>query len=292
MAATWTTFQTELESIFNQKTVQNSSEFASKFASSFSNSTMGLASTTFGNTLTYGNYQLIEFGVKTFLDFNFNLELNLKNVEISLNQTISFLNNETETVELIKKTSTKEEKIVTVRIPTTKKQKQDGSINEEIDFPVPLHPLIKQIIKPYITELNKKIQEAKSQNQEKIKELQNSLGKLKSFISGLNLVEIPYIFLEAMFLAFWFSAQYTPLPPAPPNIAPFIGVTTLIPGIPGILSAALKTGFTSKDSKAAADFIVKGIQSHAKTITGTYSGLIVTPAATVPGPPLPWIGIL
>lgn len=292
MAATWEVFQKQLEITFKLKQVNNFDEFADKFTETFSNSTLGLASTTFGNTLTYGNYQLIRFGIKTYLDFNFKLDLNLPIIEESLKSLDSLKNEEAEVYEIITTTSTGERRRVRYGIPLEKKDPNDPTSPNVLKLPSDLHPILKQIIQPLVTDLNKKISQLNPLDPDSFKNLQNSLKKLKDFIAGIDLENIPYLFLEATFLIFWLTAQYTPIPPAPPTVAPLLGVSTILPGAPGILSAAFKSGFTSKDAAKAAELVTTGLRTHAKTITGIYSGLVASPAGPVPGPPIPWVGIL
>jgi hypothetical protein len=294
MAATWTVFQKRLETIFKLRLVQNFDQFADEFTTAFSTSTLGLAATPFGNTLVSGNYPLIRFGIKTFLDFNFNANIILPKIEASLQSLESLTNEEAVIYELIIITSTSERRNVFIGVPVETKTNTLGSGESEnvLALPTGLHPILKQILAPYISEFNKKLKKLNPEIQQTVLDLQASLQKLQDFIRSIDLSKIAYLFLESVFLIFWLTAQYIPFPPAPPTVAPLIGVTTLVPGIPGILSAGFKIGFTCRESGKAAELITQTIQAHAKTITGTYSGLIVTPTGTIPSPPIPWIGIL
>jgi hypothetical protein len=112
------------------------------------------------------------------------------------------------------------------------------------------------------------------------------------YVDNLNIAMVPYIFLEYTFISFWLTAKFAATPPTPPTIAPLFGTIVLFPGVPGILSIAFKTAFTSKDASNAASIISQGFQSHSKTISGTYSGLIASPTGPIPSPPIPWIGVI
>jgi hypothetical protein len=293
MAATWTVFQRRLETTFKLKLIRDFNQFADQFTNAFSTSTLGLAATPFGNTLISGNYALIRFGIKTFLDFNFNANLILPKIEASLQSLESLTNEEAVIFELIIITSTSERRNVFIGVPVERKKSSLGETTNEnvLSLPAGLHPIVKQIISPYISDFNKKLKSLNPESRQSIIDLQDSLKKLQDFIRSIDLTKIAYLFLESTFLIFWLTAQYAPFPPAPPTIAPLLGVTTLVPGIPGILSAGFKVGFTCLEAGKAAELITQAIQLHAKTITGLYSGLLVTPAGTVPSPPIPWIGI-
>ena len=293
MAATWIVFQKEIETAFKLKQVKNFDEFADLFTNAFSKSTLGLASTSFGNILISGNYPLIRFGIKTFLDFNFKIDINLPKIEASLKSLDSLVNEEAVVYEIIIRTSTDERRNVYIGLPLeTRSSANSDDSDNVLKLPEGIHPILKQALMPYVNDFNKKLKNLNPEIQSTISELQSSLKKLQDFISNIDLSKIAYIFLESTFLLFWLTAQYSPLPPAPPTIAPLVGVTTLIPGIPGILSVALKAGFTSMEATTAADLITKGLQAHSKTITGLYSGLIASPTGPVPSPPIPWVGIL
>jgi hypothetical protein len=262
MAATWTIFQNELESILKLKQSTDFSDFADKFSSAFSRSTLNLATTSFGQPLVYGNYNSVKLAIKLFLDFNKNIETNLERLRNSLNELIQFLE--------------------TVKSETP----------EEIKVPDTLHPFLKTAIKPKIQDINKSIKELKDSGDQEINQLTDKINSFKSYVDNLNIAMVPYIFLEYTFISFWLTAKFAATPPTPPTIAPLFGTIVLFPGVPGILSIAFKTAFTSKDASNAASIISQGFQSHSKTISGTYSGLIASPTGPIPSPPIPWIGVI
>lgn len=262
MAAAWVIFQNELETTFKLNQVQDFSDFAEKFSSAFSRSTLNLATTSTGQFLTYGNYNLIKNSIKMFLDFNRDIETNLEKIKISLAQLDSFV------------------------------KSFNSNEPSEIQLPSDLHPFVKKIISPKIKDINKKILDLSKSSNENIAEVRKSISELKDYVNNINLSMIPYLFLETAFISFWLTAQFSPAPPAPPTVSPLFGITVLTPGIPGILSAAFKLGFTSKDPSIAAKFIVNGIKTQALTVSGVYSGLIPSPTGLVPSPPIPWIGVI
>lgn len=261
MPATWVILQKDLELIFRLKQSQNFSDFSEKFTDAFSRSTLNLATTSFGQLLTYGNYPLIKSSIKSFLDFNRSIDTNIERLKISLDEllkTVNEINTETKTIAL----------------------------------PTGIHPFLKKIISPTLNDLNKKINSLDSLNPNTAENLEQSVEKFKNDISNLNLELIPYIFLESAFITFWSTAKFSPLPPIPPTISPLFGISILTPGIPGILSIAFKNAFKSKDPGIAATIITTALESHSKTVSGIYSGFIASPTGPIPSPPIPWVGVI
>ena len=90
----------------------------------------------------------------------------------------------------------------------------------------------------------------------------------------------------------WAAAQYQPVPPHPPTVAPAPGVTQLDPGlgaIPG-LASSINDAFHSNNCAAIAPILVSGFTQHLTMISGLYTGLVPTPAGPVPTP-VPWMGV-
>lgn len=263
MAATWVILQKDLELIFRLKQSQDFSDFSEKFTDAFSRSTLNLATTTFGQLLTYGNYNLIKSSIKSFLDFNRNLEPNIERLKISLDKLLFIINDISE----------------------------NGNIRS-LELPSDIHPLLRKIISPNITDLNKKIKNLNETNQNSVLELNESIEKFKNDVEKLNLELIPYIYLESAFITFWSTVKFSPLPPTPPTISPLFGTSVLTPGVPGILSVGFKNAFTSKDPTIASTIIANSLEIHAKTISGTYSGFIASPSGPIPSPPIPWVSVI
>lgn len=261
MAASWNILQRELESILKLKQSENFSDFSDKFSTAFSRSTLNIATTSFGQPLIYGNYNSIKTAIKLFLDFNRNIEANIE----KLNQSVNALNKAFENIN------------------------QNFS---EIELPENTHPLLKSILRPKIQEINKQIKQSNQQTNDELEKIKNQIEGFKKYIDNLNVSMVPYIFLEYSFISFWLTCKFSSLPPIPPTVAPLFGTVVIVPGIPGILSVAFKSAFTSKDPSNAAIIITEGIKSHAATVSGTYSGLIPSPAGTLPSPPIPWIGVI
>lgn len=291
MPATWTIFQKELELILKLKQSQNFSEFSDKFSSAFSRSTLNLASTPFGQPLIYGNYDVIKSAIRSFLDFNKNIETNLQKIQISLDSLSKFTNEIT--VSEIKTITSDGEKIkYRINIPRKKTDQLDENSTDIIDLPSDIHPFLRKLISPLIRELNKNLNEIDSENKESLNKLNKNIDDLNKLISSLDFGMIPYLFLELAVISFWSTAKFSPIPPTPPTIAPLFGTAIITPGIPGILSISFKSAFTSKDPEKAAEIITKGFEAHAKTISGTYSGLIAGPTGPIPSAPIPWVGII
>ena len=90
----------------------------------------------------------------------------------------------------------------------------------------------------------------------------------------------------------WAAAQYQPVPPHPPTVAPAPGVTQLDPGlgaIPG-LASTINDAFHSNNCAAISAILVSGFTQHLTMISGLYTGLVPTPAGPVPTP-VPWMGV-
>jgi len=91
----------------------------------------------------------------------------------------------------------------------------------------------------------------------------------------------------------WAAAQYAPVPPHPPDIAPTSGVLQIDPGmgaIPG-LASDINDAFHSENCAAVAGILVSGFTTHLSMISGMYNGMIPSPTGPVPGPPIPWMGV-
>ncbi len=91
----------------------------------------------------------------------------------------------------------------------------------------------------------------------------------------------------------WASAQYLPVPPHPPKIAPTTGVVQLDPGFGALmgLASSIHDAFHSENCNAIAGILVSGFTQHMQMINGIYLGLIPSPSGPVPGPPVPWMGV-
>lgn len=110
----------------------------------------------------------------------------------------------------------------------------------------------------------------------------------------------PYTIIAGGVVAYWVGAQFSAAPPHPPCVSPTVGITLLIPGLPVPLNAALmgafNIGLTIPEVTAAASTIagllVTAFTAHLMTMTGLFTGLIPSSAGPVPGPPIPWVGVI
>lgn len=263
MAISWSLFSRELENTFKSNQSEKFSDFSDKFSSIYSRSTLNLATTSTGQLLIGGNYTLIKNSMNSFLNFNRDIDRNIRKIETSLESIKTVLNSAQNSAQL-----------------------------SAIELPPNTHPILRQVVVPYIKNINSVLESANKNNESTADALKNEITSFEDFISELNFEMVPYIFLETAFISFWATVKFSPTPPIPPTVAPLFGITVLSPGIPGILSAGFKLGFSSKDSSKAATIITNSLQAHAKTISGTYSGLIPSPTGTVPSPPIPWIGVV
>tara|TARA_R110000744_G_scaffold73536_2_gene147192 strand:+ start:5354 stop:5932 length:579 start_codon:yes stop_codon:yes gene_type:complete len=104
----------------------------------------------------------------------------------------------------------------------------------------------------------------------------------------------PYILAAQGVVASWAAAQYAPVPPHPPDIIPSPGVQQIQPGTPGMmpLALAIQAAFNSQSPAAIAPLLAQGFMAHMMTISGVYLGLIASPSGPIPGPPIPWMGVV
>lgn len=106
--------------------------------------------------------------------------------------------------------------------------------------------------------------------------------------------------MAAGIVGFWATATFNPMPPHPPTIAPAPGVQILVPGMPTPLDAQLMNAFMAGNgipdptagAAAVAAALVSAFSAHMMMISGLYTGLIPAVPSPIPGPPIPWIGIL
>lgn len=119
------------------------------------------------------------------------------------------------------------------------------------------------------------------------------IKKLQGIIDSIDVQTIAYTTMATGFSLYWLTAQFAPMPPMPPCIAPSPGVQLLFPGTPIPLNSDLKNTFAG--SQAAADAVRKLYNasiSHQFTIFGIYLGLIPTPLGPFGPVPIPWFTLL
>lgn len=104
--------------------------------------------------------------------------------------------------------------------------------------------------------------------------------------------ERPYRVIALGFVSYWAGAVFNPLPPAPPCVAPTVGVQVMFPGEPLSLAKGIKKSFQIGNAETGINLFMLALQTHMKTISGTYMGLIPSPTGVLPSPPIPWVGIL
>lgn len=124
-------------------------------------------------------------------------------------------------------------------------------------------------------------------------EIYNKLRKLQGIIDSLDVSGIAYAVMAAGFSLYWLTARMSPMPPMPPCIAPTGGTIILFPGSPIPLNKDLKETFQSAQStpQAIAKFY-NALIGHQLTVAGIYTGIIPLFPSPVPGPPIPWFGLL
>tara|TARA_R110002050_G_scaffold60061_1_gene133523 strand:- start:252 stop:899 length:648 start_codon:yes stop_codon:yes gene_type:complete len=132
---------------------------------------------------------------------------------------------------------------------------------------------------------------------------------LNGFQAGFNLQAstpqslgmAPYAIMAAGVIASWAGGvKFAPAPPHPPGLAPnpaFIGANmvcvSVFPGSPMPLAAMLQIAFTCGSKEGIAPLLVSAFMAHLSTVSGVYQPLVVGPTPTpIPGPPIPWVGVM
>lgn len=120
------------------------------------------------------------------------------------------------------------------------------------------------------------------------------IRKLEGIIALIDVAGIAYAIMSVGFCLYWLTAKMSPVPPMPPCIAPTVGTTILIPGLPLPLNSNLKTTF-SNSGNSVAEAVQKfynNLSTHQLSIIGIYTGIIPFFPSPIPGPPIPWFSML
>jgi hypothetical protein len=269
------TFQSFLTPFWSSWTAKDLSDAADKIATAYHISNIGQTTTPFGAPLINGDRETL----KTFLDLG--LKINFYGGEIKA-RVSSISAYALAAIDAYNRGATKE-------ISTY----QTGAFNQVNSFikslPGPL-AFIGPIITGLVTQIFDGIISTTGSVSSSITSL---IKKLKGIIDLIDVGTIAYTCMAVGFCLYWITAQFSPMPPMPPCIAPSPGVQILFPGTPIPLNSDLKDTFSGAQSTS--DAVRKLYNSsilHQFTIAGLYNGLIPSPLGPVGPIPIPWFSII
>lgn len=269
------TFQSFLTPFWESWAAKDLSDAADKIATAYHISNIGQSTTPFGAPLISGDRE----SLKTFIDLG--LKINFYGGEIKARvSTLSAY--ALAAIDAFNRGAIKE-------IPTY----QSGALSQVSalvnSLPGPL-----SFIGPIIVGLVGQIFDGILSSIGTVSDSVTSLiKKLKGIIDLVDVGSIAYACMAVGFCLYWVSAQFAPMPPMPPCIAPSPGVQILFPGTPIPLNADLKDTFSAAQS--AADGVRKLYNSsilHQFTISGLYLGLVPSLLGPVGPVPIPWFSII
>jgi hypothetical protein len=116
---------------------------------------------------------------------------------------------------------------------------------------------------------------------------QDQVQNIKSFVKKVQIEDLLWFFAASQISTYYLTAQFLQVPPAPPSVAPTLGVTVTSPGNIVLLASSLKIAFKSKKEEDVALKCRAALELYTKTVSGIYSG---TTAVGIPAI-TPWIGI-
>ena len=113
------------------------------------------------------------------------------------------------------------------------------------------------------------------------------IEKLREIIKNIKIEDLMWFFAASQISLYYFTVEFSPIPPNPPSITPSLGVRTTSPGNVLLLATGLKYAFKSKTPQETASRCKIALESYTKTLTGLYSGITPTGTPSV----TPWIGV-
>jgi hypothetical protein len=134
--------------------------------------------------------------------------------------------------------------------------------------------------------------------------IENGFFTTFTLLEKLPIPPNPLMYIPAALgiVAFWTSGiVLNPLPTPPGYVLPIGGSVVLFPGLPLPLNVALWAALSGqtapiKSGRIVATLLTTAFIGHLATVSGIYTGTIPNPAAatppTIPGPPIPWVGMI
>jgi len=125
--------------------------------------------------------------------------------------------------------------------------------------------------------------------------------KMQAEAGGTDLGMAPYVVMAAGVLASWAKpVKFLPMPPLPGTIGPnpaMVGAPTtanhtIMPGSPMPLGALIMQAFQCGSASGIAPLLVTAFKTHLMSVAGLYHPMMVAVPSPIPGPPIPWTGIM
>lgn len=271
----YTTFQGFLTPFWQTWAVADLSDAADKIATAYHISNIGQTTTPFGSPLINGDRESLKFFIELGLKINFyggQIKSQVSSIaKYALGAIDAFNSGAKNQIGIF----------------------QDGAIKQVTSLisglPAPL-----AFIGPILAGLVRDIFSGILSSDDKVPPgITSLIKKLKGILDIIDVSAIAYGCMSIGFCLYWVSAQFSPMPPMPPCIAPSPGVQILFPGTPVPLNSDLKDTFAGAQS--VSDAIRKLYNSsigHQFTIAGLYTGLVPSPLGPVGPVPIPWFSLI
>ena len=271
----YSTFQGFLAPYWQTWAVNDLSDAADKIATAYHISNIGQTTTPFGSPLINGDRESLKFFIELGMTINFyggQIQSQVSSISTyALGAIDAFNNGDKKQIEIFQKGALKQVKSLIVGLPP---------------------PLA--FIGTILSELVNNIFGGILSSVDKVSAgITSLIKKLKGIIDMIDVSAIAYGCMSIGFCLYWISAQFSPMPPMPPCIAPSPGVQILFPGTPVPLNSDLKDTFAGAQS--VPDAIRKLYNSsiaHQFTIAGLYTGLVPSPLGPVGPVPIPWFSLI
>ena len=257
-------------------TVKDTGDAADKLSLAYHLSNIGQSTTPFGAPLINADRQLL----KTFLQLG--MDINFYGAS-----TKSFVTSILASIDGIIQLASQPDASSQVSVVASAIQKQISSFTKSLPAPLSfVGPIISNLVKSIVDSIV-------GAGGEVSKPTASLIKKLKGIVDSLDVAGIAYMTMAIGFCLYWTTAQFSPMPPMPPCIAPSPGIQILFPGTPTPLNSALKESFKQQQSgEAAIRNLYNSVIAHQFTIFGLYIGLVPTPVGPAGPVPIPWFSLI
>jgi len=272
----FTTFQSFISPFISTGIVKDSASAADKLSLAYHISNIGQTTTPFGAPLINADRQIL----KTFLQLG--MDINFYGAS-----TKSFVSSILASIDGIIQLASRPEASKQVASVVSSIQNQISSFTRSLPAPLSfIGPIISQLVNSIVNSIIESVGNITNS-------ISSSIKKLKGIVDSLDVAGIAYMTMAIGFCLYWATAQFSPMPPMPPCIAPSPGVQILFPGTPVPLNSALKEGFKQKQSgDVAIRTLYNCAIAHQFTIVGLYNGLLPSPIGPVGPVPIPWFSLI
>lgn len=270
------TFQSFISPFVSTGIVKESSDAADKLSLAYHLSNIGQTTTPFGAPLINADRQIL----KTFLQLG--MDINYYGAS-----TQSFVSSILASIDGIIQLASQPEAANQVSSVVASIQNQITAFTSSLPAPLAfVGPIISQLVNSIVNSIIESVGNITNS-------ISSSIKKLKGIVDSLDVSGIAYMTMAIGFCLYWTTAQFAPMPPMPPCIAPSPGVQILFPGTPVPLNSALKEGFKQQQTgDAAIRNLYNCVIGHQFTIFGLYNGLLPSPIGPVGPVPIPWFSLI